>query len=117
MAEHSRGHLQAAGLARHLNLQHPSTVLLLARHAPGGRPDVQHAELVQVDDAQLTMTAATPDGSVELHVPLPEGADPRARLRGLLANVRTGRPDDEPLTTLEIELELSDHPRHGRPDA
>lgn len=106
MAEHARrGHRQAAGLARHLNAQHPTTVLLLARHAPGGRPDAQHAELVDLDDTHLTMSAATPDGAVELRLRLPDGADSRGRLRTLLVKVRAGLPDGEPLTTLEEQMQ------------
>jgi len=39
-----------ANLARHLNDQHPGTVLLPARHAPGGRPDATAAKLTRSDD-------------------------------------------------------------------
>jgi len=39
-----------ANLARHLNDPHPGTVLLPARHAPGGRPDATAAKLTRSDD-------------------------------------------------------------------
>lgn len=97
---------QSANLARHLNGQHPQTVLLLARHAAGGRPDATTAELTGADDDGLTLTAATPDGQVELRLPLPDGPDVRGRIAALLAATRAGLPDDGsvPLTSLELQL-------------
>ena len=59
---------QSANLSRHLNGQHPSTLLMLARHAPGGRPDATGA-----DDHGLTVKAATPEGDVVLRLALPDG--------------------------------------------
>ena len=45
-----KGGRQSANLVRHLNGQHPTTVLLLARHAPGGRPDAAAAELTSLEE-------------------------------------------------------------------
>lgn len=63
MSDHDqeRAGEQSANLARHLSGQHPETFLLLARHAPGGRPDVIEAELTGADEGGLT--PAPPAGS------------------------------------------------------
>jgi hypothetical protein len=95
---------QFTNLARHLNGQHPGTVLLLARHAPGGRPDAAEAELTGADDGGLTVTATVPDGAVTLRLALPDGPDARARVAALLRLTRAALPDDMPLTSLELQL-------------
>ena len=87
------GGRQSANLARHLNGQHPSTVLLLARHAPGGtaRRDRRRADRrrrrpdADRDDARRA--------DVALRLALPEGPDVRARIGALLAATRAGLPD------------------------
>lgn len=57
---------QSANLARHLSGgQHPSTVLLLARHAPGGRPDATAAELTGADDDRLALAVDGPAGQAQ----------------------------------------------------
>lgn len=95
---------QSANLARHLNDQHPSTVLLLARFAPGGRSDATAAELTGADDDGLTVEARTPDGAAELWLALPDGSDVRARVGALLKATRAGLPDALPLTSLEEQI-------------
>lgn len=97
---------QAANLARHLNAQHPSTVLLLARHGPGGSPDASRAELTAVDDHGITLRAASGDSTKELRLALPDGADLRSRVAALITAVRASLPDDGsvPLTSLEHQL-------------
>ena len=81
----ARAARQSANLARHLNDQHSGTVLLLARNAPGGRPDATAAELTGTDDAGLVLSATTPDGTADLRLALPPGADVRTRIGALLA--------------------------------
>jgi hypothetical protein len=114
-----RASRQPANLARHLNDQHPSTVLLLARHAPGGRPDATAAQLNDVDDDALTLNVRTPDGDVHLRLALPHGPDARAKVRALLDVVRASLPDTEPLTSLEEQMTgrgSGPHQEgHGRP--
>ncbi|MDP3713745.1 MAG: DUF2470 domain-containing protein [Mycobacteriales bacterium] len=106
---------QSANLARHLNGQHPTTVLLLARHAPGGRPDAAAAELTGADDDGLTLTATTPDGEVVLRLALPDGPDVRGRIGALLKATRAGLPDDGsvPLTSLEEQMAGGGRGPHG----
>lgn len=105
MSEHDdRAGRQSVDLARHLNGQHPGTVLLLARYAPGGRPDATAAELTGADDDHLRLTATTPDGTADLRLALPGGPDVRARIGALLTSTRAGLPDDVPLTSLEEQL-------------
>lgn len=74
-----RGGRQSANLARHLSNQYPGTVLLLARHAPGGRPDATGAELTGIDDGGLAVAATTPEGRVVLRLALPDGLDEPCR--------------------------------------
>lgn len=104
---------QSANLARHLNGQHPTTVLLLARHAPGGRPDAAAAELTAADDDGLTLTATKGDGQVVLRLPLPDGPDVRGRIAALLQQVRAGLPETVPLTSLEEQLAGGGRGPHG----
>jgi hypothetical protein len=106
---------QSANLARHLNGQHPSTVLLLARHAPGGRPDATAAELTGADDDGLTLKASTPDGDVVLRLALPEGPDVCGRIGALLKATRAAMPDDGsvPLTSLEEQMASGGRGPHG----
>jgi hypothetical protein len=104
---------QSVNLARHLNGQHPSTVLLLARHAPGGRPDTTYAEVTGVASG-LVITATTRDGTVELRLALPDGPDARSRIAALLAQVRAELPADVPLTSLEAQLAGGGRGPHGR---
>ena len=105
---------QSANLARHLNGQHPSTVLLLARHAPGGRPDAIAAELTGADDDGLVITATTPDGTAELRLALPDGSDVRARVGALLKATRAGLRDNTvPLTSLETQMASGGRGPHG----
>ncbi len=96
----------SANLARHLNSEHPTTVLLLARHAPGGRPDATAAGLLGADGDLLTLAATVPEGRVELRLVLPDGPDLRARIGALLHATRAGLPDDGsvPLTSLELQM-------------
>lgn len=104
---------QSANLARHLNSQHPSTVLLLARHAPGGRLEATAAELTGADEDGLTLTATLPDGNAVLRLPLPNGADVRARVATLLKQVRAGLPDTVALTSLEEQMNGGGRGPHG----
>ncbi len=106
---------QSANLARHLNAQHPDTVLLLARHAPGGRPDAAAAELTGADDDCLTLKATTPDGDVVLRLALPDGPDVRGRIATLLHATRAALPDDGsvPLTSLEEQMAGGGRGPHG----
>ena len=117
MADHDgpadRAGRQSANLARHLNGQHPSTVLLLARHAPGGRPDASAAELTGADDDGLVVTATTPDGTAELRLALPDGSDVRARIGALLKATRAGLPATVPLTSLEEQTAGGVRGPHG----
>jgi hypothetical protein len=95
---------QSSGLARHLNGQHPGTVLLLARHAPGGRPDATAAELTGADGDCLTVTATAPGGDEVLRLVLPDGPDLRGRIAALLKQVRAGLAVTVPLTSLEEQM-------------
>lgn len=104
---------QSANLARHLNAQHPSAVLLLAQHVPGGRPDATAAELTGADDGGLTLTATLPDGDAVLRLALPDGPDLRARIGALLRQVRAGLPDTVPLTSLEAQMSGGGRGPHG----
>ena len=106
MTDHDddRAARQSANLARHLNGQHPTTVLLLARHAPGGRPDATAAELTGAHEGGLAVTATTPGGQVDLRLALPDGPDVRARIGALLEQTRAGLPDTVPLTSLEEQM-------------
>ena len=106
---------QSANLARHLNSQHPTTVLLLARHAPGGRLDAEDAELTAVDDHGLKLKATTPDGDVVLHLAMPDGPDARGRIAALLTATRAALPDDGsvPLTSLEQQMAGGGRGPHG----
>lgn len=108
-----RAERQSANLARHLNGQHPSTVLLLARYAPGGRPDATAAELTGVDDDGLTITATAPEGTADLRLALPDGSDVRGRIRALLKATRAGLPDTEPPTSLEEQMADAGRGPHG----
>lgn len=113
MSDHDRVGRQSANLARHLNGQHPTTVLLLARHAPGGRPDATAAELTGADDDGLTLSVTTPDGRSELRLALPDGPDVRARLGLLLTHIRAALPDGVPLTSLEAQRAGGERGPHG----
>lgn len=114
MTDHDdRAGRQSANLARHLNGQHPTTVLLLARHAPGGRPDATGAELTGADDDGLTLTATVPAGTADLRLALPDGGDVRERLGALLRATRAGLPDTVPLTSLEEQLAGGGRGAHG----
>lgn len=107
---------QSANLARHLNGQHPSTILLLARHAPGGRPDTTGAELMCADDDGLTLPATVPEGAAELRLALPDGPDGpdvRGRIAALLKATRAGLPDTVPLTSLEQQMAGGGRGPHG----
>ena len=110
-----RARRQSANLTRHLNGQHPSTVLLLARHAPGGRPDTTTAELTGADEDGLTLRASVPDGDVVLRLALPEGPDVRGRIGALLTATRAALPDDGsvPLTSLEEQMAGGGRGPHG----
>lgn len=103
--EGGRARRQSA-LTRHLNGRHPTTVLLLARHAPGGRPDATAAELTGADEKALTLRVTTPDGAADLRLALPDGPDIRGRIAALLRATRAGLPDDGsvPLTSLEEQM-------------
>lgn len=117
MTDHDgeRSGRQSANLVRHLNGQHPSTVLLLARHAPGGRPDATAAELTGADHDALTVTVDGPGGPGTVRLPLPDGADVRARIASLLEATRAALPDDGsvPLTSLEVEMRGGGRGPHG----
>lgn len=113
-APDDRAGRQSADLARHLNGQHPSTVLLLARHAPGGRTEATAAELTGADGDHLTLRATTPDGTADLRLSLPGGPDLRARIGALLTSTRAGLPDDVPLSSLEEQLAGGGHGPHRR---
>ena len=106
---------QSANLARHLNGQHPTTVLLLARHAPGGSADATVAELTGADDDGLTVKAEVPEGDAVLRLPLPEGPDVRGRIGALLRQVRLALSDDGsvPLTSLEEQMAGGGQGPHG----
>lgn len=112
---HDRPGRQSANLARHLNDQHPTTVLLLARHAAGGRPDATDAELTGADDDGLTLKATLPAGDAVLRLPLPDGPDVRARIAALLTATRAALPDDGsvPLTSLEEQMAGGGRGPHG----
>ena len=114
MSEHDeRAGRQSANLARHLNGQHPGTVLLLARHAPGGSPDAIDAVLTDADADGLAVRATTRDGTADLRLALPEGPDVRGRIAALLAQVRAGLPGDVPLTSLEEQMAGGGRGPHG----
>ncbi len=106
---------ESANLARHLNGQHPSTVLLLARHAPGGRPAASAAELTGADDDDLTLSVTAPDGAAGLRLALPDGPDLRGRIEALLKATRAALPDDGsvPLTSLEDQMGGGERGPHG----
>ena len=106
---------QSANLARHLNGQHPGTVLLLARHAPGGRPHATGAELTDADEDGLTLDVTSPAGTTRLRLALPDGPDVRSRIGALLKATRGGLPDDGsvPLTSLELQLGGGGRGPHG----
>lgn len=111
-----RERARAVNTARHLDAQHPGTVLLLARYAPGGRPDATAATLEAVDDAGLQVAVTTPAEVLPLRLALPPGADVRGRVADLLRAVRAGLPDDGsvPLTSLEQQLAgHGPHPHRG----
>lgn len=110
--QQDRAARQSANLARHLNEQHPGTVLLLARHAPGGRPDATHAQLTGADD-HLAVAATTPDGQVALRLALPNGPDVRVRIGALLSATRAALPDTVPLTSLEEQMRGGGRGPHG----
>ncbi len=57
---------QSANLSRHLNADHPDTVLFLARRA-GGRATVSSAQLTGVDESSLDVAVVTADGPQQLH--------------------------------------------------
>jgi hypothetical protein len=111
----ARAGRQAANLARHLNERHPTTVLLLARHAPGGRPDTTAAELTLAEDDGLSLTATTLDGTADVRLTLPDGPDVRSRIAALLTATRAALPDDGsvPLTSLELQLGGGGRGSHG----
>lgn len=111
--DEDRAARQSANLARHLNGQHPTTVLLLARHAPGGSADATAAELTDADDGGLTVTATTPDGDVVLRLDLPDGPDVRGRIGALLTATRATLPDSMPLTSLEEQMAGGGRGPHG----
>lgn len=113
MADDDRPGRQSANLARHLNGQHPSTVLLLAQHAPGGRPDTTAAELTGAHDDGLTLKATVPEGTAELRLALPEGPDVRGRIAALLTATRAGLTDTVPLTSLEEQMAGGERGPHG----
>ncbi len=114
MQDHDdRAGRQSANLARHLNGQHPTTVLLLARHAPGGRADTTDAEMTGTDDDGLTVKVITPDGDAVLRLALPDGPDVRGRIRALLRATRAGLPDSVPLTSLEYQMAGGGSGPHG----
>lgn len=113
MSDDDRAGRQSANLARHLNGQHPSTVLLLARHAPGGSPDATAAELTGADDDGLTLKATAPDGDAVLRLALPDGPDLRGRIAALLKATRAGLPDTVPLTSLEEQKTGGGRGPHG----
>jgi hypothetical protein len=92
---------QSANLARHLNGQHPTTVLLLAQHAPSGRHDATAAELTGADDDGLTLKATVPEGTADFRLALPDGPDVRGRIGALVKATRAGLPDTVPLTSLK----------------
>ena len=108
MADHDgpadRAGRQSANLTRHLNGQHPGTVLLLARYAPGGRPDATAAKMAGADDDGLMLWVTVPEGAAELRLALPDGTDVRARIGALLKMTRAGLPATVPLTSLEEQM-------------
>ena len=112
-APDDRAGRQSAILARHLNGQHPTTVLLLSRHAPGGRPDATAAELIRADDDGLTLKATVPEGTADLRLALPDGPDVRGRIGALLKATRAGLPDAVPLTSLEEQMAGGGRGPHG----
>lgn len=117
MSEHDddRAARQSANLARHLNDQHSGTVLLLARHARGGRTDATAARLVGADDDGLALQVDTPNGRVGLRLALPAGdGDVRSRIGALLAATRAGLPDTVPLTSLEEQMAGGGRGPHGQ---
>lgn len=119
MTYDDRAARQSANLARHLNDQHPGTVLLLARYAPGGRPDATAAALTGADDESLACTVPGPDGPTELRLALPPGSDVRSRIGALLRATRAALPDDGsvPLTSLEQQMAGGLHDGHRPPSA
>lgn len=81
-------------------------MLLLVRHAAGGRPDATAAELTGADDEGLELTVTVADGPAWLRLALPDGPDVRSRIGALLRATRAGLPDDGsvPLTSLELQM-------------
>jgi hypothetical protein len=108
-----RARRQSADLARHLNGQHPSTVLLLARHAPGGRPDATAAGVTGAQDDAITIAATVPEGRVEMRLALPDAPDLRGRIAALLTQTRAGLPNTVPLTSLEEQMAGGGRGPHG----
>lgn len=116
MSDHDdRNARQSAHLARHLNDQHPGTVLLVARHAPGGRPEACRAELTGLDEGGLELTVTASRGTTQLRLALPEGPDVRSRVGALLREIRAGLPDDGsvPLTSLEQQMRSGRNEEHS----
>ena len=89
-----RARRKSANLVRHLDDRHPTTVLLLARHAPGGRPDATAATLTRADETGLMLTLALPDGTAELRLALPDDGS-------------------VPLTSLKRQTASGEHVQHG----
>lgn len=107
----------ARSTLRHLNLQHPDTVVFLARHAAGA-PDAVAAELRAVDPHGIDITVRQPSGAstqrLRFSAAISGIADLRGQLQGLLRAARTSAPD-EPLTSLEAEITSRGTRQHDRP--
>jgi Domain of unknown function (DUF2470) len=91
---------------KHLNERHPDTVRFLASYATGNR-EMLAAELMAVENDQLTFSFETPHGSARgqltLTAPVRSRSDLLAQLTDVLAAARAAAPS-EPLTSLESHI-------------
>jgi NADPH-dependent ferric siderophore reductase len=105
--------MDAAPEIEHLNDHHGDAIAFVARHA-GGRPDTVAAVLLGPTAGGIAMRVTPPTGEVEEVVVPWVGEAPvdvdglRAELFGALVASRERAGDDEPLTSLERELNGSD---------
>jgi hypothetical protein len=90
----------------HLNQRHPDTVLFLGRHLTDD-PDLEAAELVDVDADQLTLSVTTTGSERSVTITLPDAVASRAEfltaLRRFLADARAANPD-APRSSLEADI-------------
>jgi hypothetical protein len=100
---------------KHLNERHPDTVRFLAGYATGDRETLA-AELMTVEDDQLTFSFRTPQGSAHgslgLTAPVRSRSELLAQLTDILAAARAAALS-EPLTSLESHIADQRTASHG----